>query len=72
MTYHEGLLYIYDSNLNLLETKNMPKEFKEGWGLTHDNEFIYATDSRDKLFKLNEKFEIVETLTITEEGSPLK
>ena len=62
MTYHEGKLYIYDVDLNLIEEKEMPKEIMEGWGMTHDEEFIYVTDSTDKLFKLNDKFEIVETL----------
>ena len=41
----------------------MPSEMKEGWGLTHDDKYLYATDSTKNYHKINpETFEVVETI----------
>jgi len=31
----------------------MPPEMEEGWGMTHDDKYIYTTDGTDKLFTID-------------------
>ena len=31
----------------------MPIEMEEGWGLTHDSTFLYASDGTNRIFKIN-------------------
>lgn len=31
----------------------MPTQMKEGWGLTHDDKYLYASDGSDTIFRLN-------------------
>ena len=46
----------------------------EGWGLTHDSEYLYATDGTDKLFKINPvDFSIVSSVQVTDQhGKAIK
>jgi len=40
-----------------------PPTMREGWGLTHDDEFIYASDGSASIFKIDAStFTVVETL----------
>lgn len=46
----------------------MPKEMEEGWGLTHDETHLYASDGTDKIFKINpEDFTVIETLKVKDQ-----
>ena len=71
MTYTEFNYYVYDENLNLEEQGKMPSEFKEGWGLTHDSQFMYASDGTDKIFKIDENFKIIDTIPVTFSGQEI-
>lgn len=61
---------MYDQDLNLLNQGAIPNEFNEGWGLTHDENYMYASDGTEKIFKLDANFNIVETITVNYNGEP--
>jgi len=45
MTYRERKVFVYDqASLEIVEELNMPKEMEEGWGLSHDQEHLWASD----------------------------
>jgi glutaminyl-peptide cyclotransferase len=43
----------------------MPKEMEEGWGLTHDGTFLYASDGTNRIFKINANdFSVVDIIEV--------
>lgn len=54
LTYKERKVFVYDENLKLKKTYDIPKEIREGWGLKHivlNNKFyLLVTDGSDKVF----------------------
>lgn len=47
----------------------MPREMEEGWGLTHDDEFLYASDGTSKIFKINpEDFSVIEVFKVRDQN----
>lgn len=75
MTYREGKVYLYDRlTLDPIKTFKMPPEMEEGWGLTHNDEHIFASDGTDRLFKINpENFTVIQTIPVTDKnGKPVR
>jgi glutamine cyclotransferase len=52
----------------------MPDEMEEGWGLTHSDSYLYASDGTDKLFKIDPTdFTVVSSVHVTlPNGSPVR
>ena len=56
LTWLNGVVYLYDSDFNLIETKNLPSEMKNsGWGLATDGHHLYATSGTDVIFVIDPK-----------------
>lgn len=70
LTWKNKVGFIYD-----LATFNRLGEFHynfEGWGLTHDDHHLIASDGTDKLYYLDTtRFEVAKTLHITENNAPV-
>lgn len=65
MTWKNGIVYIFDKNLELLDTISMPKEMKEGWGLTHDGTYLYATDGTANIYVITPgNFKVINHVTV--------
>jgi glutamine cyclotransferase len=53
LTWKENTGFIYNANTWKLEkTFNYDKKI-EGWGMTHDDKFIYHSDGTEKIWKMN-------------------
>ncbi len=54
MTYREGKITVFDAEtLEKIGEKKMPKQMEEGWGMTHDSNYIYTSDGTYRIFKIN-------------------
>jgi len=71
LTWQTKVGFIYDVN-----TYKQIGEFNydtEGWGLTHDNHNLIMSAGTDKLYFLDTtNFQVMKTLTVTNEGARLK
>lgn len=67
MTYREGQVYVYDyESLSVVNQFLMPSEMEEGWGLTHSDTYLYASDGTDQLFKIDPSdFSVVSIVRVT-------
>jgi glutamine cyclotransferase len=77
MTWLERKMHILDrESLQILETKILWTEVKEGWGITLDepNRTLYVTDGSDTMTVVNsETLEVIRTMGVTKEnGSKVK
>ena len=53
LTYREGTGFIYDkTSLNRIGTFAYPQS-KEGWGLCHNDEFVYLSDGTERIWRLD-------------------
>jgi glutamine cyclotransferase len=43
---------------------NFPKEFDQGWGITNTDNELIITDGSDKIFFLNESFNVLRNITV--------
>jgi len=43
-------MFIYDMDLTLISEVDMPEGIQYGWGITHDNHFIYISDGSSTLY----------------------
>ena len=66
MTYREGRVFVFDKDtLDIVKQLKMPKQMEEGWGLTHDNKFLYASDGTARIFKINpENFTVIDIVDV--------
>jgi glutaminyl-peptide cyclotransferase len=53
LTWREGEGLIYDLNTFEVEDKFRYNNSKEGWGLCHDDKYIYKSDGTSKIWRLN-------------------
>ena len=71
LTYEEKIGFIYDAG-----DYRKIGEFKyhsQGWGLTHDNKNLIASDGTDKLFFLDTtNVKVIRTLTVTDPSGRVK
>lgn len=81
LTYFKGHLYLLSWQEQTLIVLN-PDSFKEikrlkyqgeGWGLTHNGQELIRSDGTHTLyFHDSENFEVTHTITVTEQGKPIK
>lgn len=53
LTWREGEGLIYDINTFEVEDKFRYNQSKEGWGLCHDDKYIYKSDGTNKIWRLD-------------------
>lgn len=45
------MVFVYNlHDLSLIKTYDLPLEIKEGWGITHDNDYLYISEGSNKIF----------------------
>lgn len=66
MTYREGKVFVFDpKTLKTIKEMKMPREMEEGWGLTHDEKNLWASDGTNRIFKINPyDFSVIETINV--------
>ena len=65
LTYTERVVYKYDLDFNLVEELPLPSEMDQGWGLTSDDTWLYATDGSEKIYKIDpEDFTVVDAIPV--------
>jgi glutamine cyclotransferase len=70
MTYREHRVFVFDSAMHRLPELSNPRE---GWGLTHDDTQLIASDGSGELFFLSpQTFATQRTLQVTENGRDLE
>jgi len=66
MTYREHRVFVFDKTMRKLRTLFNPRE---GWGLTHDENQLIASDGSHQLFFLSPKdFSVRRTVPVFDEG----
>jgi glutamine cyclotransferase len=55
---------VYDLNLTLLDTLKLPTPITEGWGITHDNIYLYISDGSSNIYTVdvNSSLTVVDTV----------
>ena len=54
LTWQNNIMNVYNENFNLYTTAILPNEMKnEGWGLTNDGTYLYATSGSSYLFVID-------------------
>jgi glutamine cyclotransferase len=63
MTYHEHRVFVFDKNMHRLKELSNPRD---GWGLTHDDKELIASDGSSHLYFLSpQDFSTRHSLTVT-------
>jgi glutamine cyclotransferase len=66
MTYRENQVYVFDKNMRRLPTLSNPRE---GWGLTHDESQLIASDGSNRLYFLSpQDFSVRRILPVFDQG----
>lgn len=70
LTWRDNKVFVYDKNLNLLNTFDYPNE---GWGLTNDGKRLILSDGTSVLKFIDPKtFEVVSTLVVRQRNFRLR
>ena len=65
LTWKERKCFIYNTDLVLIETKDLMPNISEGWGATSDSNYLYFSDGTSYIYVINpKKWEIVRTITV--------
>lgn len=71
LTYQEKVAFLYDVK-TFKKIKEVPFEVGEGWGLTNDGKNIIASTGSSNLYYFQPgTFNLLKTVTVTENGSPV-
>jgi glutamine cyclotransferase len=66
MTYRENRVYVFDKTMRRLPTLSNPRE---GWGLTHDENQLIASDGSNRLYFLSpQDFSVRRILPVLDQG----
>lgn len=66
MTYREHQVFVFDKNMRRLRTLKNPRE---GWGLTHDDKQLIASDGSNRLYFLSpQDFSVRRVLPVFDQG----
>lgn len=50
LTYRQRKAFRFSKDLQQLETLDIPREIREGWGMTHEEETLLVSDGTDRVF----------------------
>lgn len=65
LTWTSGKIFKLDkNNFKIVDTLNIPKEIKEGWGIAHDSSNFYISNGSDKIYRTDKNFNIKKAVTI--------
>ena len=59
LTWTNKIYFTFDLNLENRQTLKMPTEIKEGWGLTSDGSYLYASDGSSYIYKLDKSMSVI-------------
>jgi glutamine cyclotransferase len=45
LTWTSRVVFVFDKELNLVKELKLPSQIKEGWGLTHDDDYLYDAET---------------------------
>lgn len=67
MTYRAHKAFRFSKDLELLQELTMPREIREGWGMTHIGKQLVVSDGTDRIFFVDpENFEIENSVQVRE------
>lgn len=69
LTYKNKVAYRYD--FDTLETIDEIYYPREGWGLTTDGEWLYASDGSDDIVVMDKNLSVQRSIAVTENGVPV-
>lgn len=70
LTWTSKVAFVYNAeSLKYEATWSYPRE---GWGLTTDGEFLYASDGSNKIYVLSSDFKLQRTIFVSLDGRPLR
>lgn len=70
MTYREHVVYVFDKTMRRLPTLSNPRE---GWGLTHDETQLIASDGSNRLYFLSPTdFKVRRVLPVFDQGRAVR
>ena len=70
LTWTSKVAFVYDAQtLKYEATWSYPRE---GWGLTTDGTYLYASDGSNKIYVLSSDFKLQRTIFVSLEGRPLR
>lgn len=70
LTWTSKVAFVYNAESFTYEsTWSYPRE---GWGLTTDGEFLYASDGSNKIYVLDSEFKLKRTIFVSIDGRPLR
>jgi glutaminyl-peptide cyclotransferase len=70
MTYRDNQVFVFDKNMRRLRTLSNPRE---GWGLTHDDTQLIASDGSNRLYFLSpQDFTTRRVLPVFDQGRPVR
>lgn len=70
LTWTNRVAFVYDAgSLSYEATWSYPRE---GWGLTTDGSFLYASDGSNRIYVLTGDFKLVRTIFVKLEGRPVR
>ena len=74
MTYQNRKAFRFSSDLELMETMEMPSQIREGWGMTHNNQGeLIVSDGSDQLFYVDPKtFTTTKQIGVTDNGKKIQ
>ncbi|MCR5560393.1 MAG: glutaminyl-peptide cyclotransferase [Bacteroidales bacterium] len=70
LTWTSKVAFVYDgASFKYARTWSYPRE---GWGLTTDGEFLYASDGSNAIYVLSRDFKLQRTIRVKVDGRPLR
>ena len=64
-TWKEGECLVYNKNLELLFTRSIMPEIKEGWGVTTDGKYLYVSDGSSSIHVIEPvEWELIRTFNV--------
>ena len=73
LTWTDRKILTFDTDLNLLDERALPKQISEGWGLTHDQTHLYITDGSSRIYIMDpDSYEVLSFITVYDtQGRPV-
>lgn len=70
LTWMNKVAFVYDAKT--LEYKQSFSYPREGWGLTTDGKYLYASDGTSKIYVLDTNFKLLRSINVTGNGKSLR
>ncbi|CDW87324.1 glutamine cyclotransferase [Stylonychia lemnae] len=71
LTWKQRKVLVFGLQDLILKTEySMPADIKEGWGITHDNDYLYISEGSNKIFAVqivNGQLKVMKTIIVTQQ-----